>query len=633
MLAACAVIVVMYVRNDDMGGDPITPRGDGKYRPVLARGDGHMLYLMARSTALDGDWDFGNDLKRFGDPWSEPVSSTGRKEIVHPIGPALVWTPLIWVAQGAAVVANAFGGEIPLHGYTLWHQRFVFLSSALFGCLAVLLAWRLARMLCGGAWAATYAAIAILLGTSLTYYSTYMPSYSHAMDACACAAFLAYWAHTRERTDLRRWVVLGMLLGLATLIRVQEVALGVVILLEVGVRARGARTRDDWRLVGRMVLGGALVLLICALVLIPQFLEWHLVFGSATHLPQGPRFTRLNAPMVGELLFSARNGWFSCTPLAYLGCIGLCFVPRKHRLIAVGLGLVVLIQIYLNSTVLDWWSGSSFGQRRLCNVTLPIVVGLAALLASCGRLAMRQRRVPRAVFHVLLIAVLGCFVAWNLNRVSKLDRGKGAPAEHILSCCNRMPLALRGTARWIYDRVGNPFQFPANAIFALRHDVPLKRWDEIVGNYALIPSLGDARDNKIAGIRGEWPIASDATGPYLVHGWSPAHSEAARKFRFTVAGAATMLVPNLMPDLQRVTVWIAADHSKEVVVKWNGDVVARRTVEAAWMPIEFTIEGDLHANELTVVAALEPVSTTGLLGESPEPVGVAVSALEFLMLQ
>jgi len=62
LLAAFAVIVGMYCTNQDMGQQPDAPRGDGVYRPVLARGDGHMMYLMARSTALDGDWRFDNNL-------------------------------------------------------------------------------------------------------------------------------------------------------------------------------------------------------------------------------------------------------------------------------------------------------------------------------------------------------------------------------------------------------------------------------------------------------------------------------------------------------------------------------------------------------------------------------------------
>ena len=141
---ACALVVLMFVTNHDMAGKPDAPRGTGQYLPILDRGDGHMMYLMARSTAIDLDWVFDNDLARFGDPWNEPRTPTGRKSIVQPIGPALVWTPLIWISVGAAWVVDLFGADIPLHGYTLWTQRFVFLSSALFGCGAVLLAARVA---------------------------------------------------------------------------------------------------------------------------------------------------------------------------------------------------------------------------------------------------------------------------------------------------------------------------------------------------------------------------------------------------------------------------------------------------------------------------------------------------------
>src|SRR4029078_10367508 len=79
VIAACGLVSTMYCTNQDMCGDPKPPRGDGVYRPVLARGDGHMMYLMARSTALDGDWRFNNDLGRFGDPWNQALGPTGRK--------------------------------------------------------------------------------------------------------------------------------------------------------------------------------------------------------------------------------------------------------------------------------------------------------------------------------------------------------------------------------------------------------------------------------------------------------------------------------------------------------------------------------------------------------------------------
>lgn len=620
LLAACAVIVTMYCTNQDMGKQPDAPRGDGVYRPVLARGDGHMMYLMARSTALDLDWRFDNDLARFGDPWRQHVTATGRKAIAHPIGPSLVWTPLIWIAQAGAVVANVFGAGIELHGYTLWHQRFVFLTSALFACGAALLGAWLARRLFAGPWAAAYGAIAVLLGTSITYYGTYMPSYAHAMDAFACAAFLAYWAFTAGRSDRRRWLTLGILLGVATLVRVQELAMGVVVALEVVVEAVRRRGGLAWW------LGGALALAVALVVFIPQLLEWHIVFGKVTELPQGARYTRLEAPMIGELLFAPRNGWFSSTPIAYLGVIGLCCLPRGRWLVAAGLLAAVAIQVYLNSTILDWWGSAAFGQRRLCNVTLPLVVGLAALLWRCSRL-----RLPRWAKHALALAILGSLVAWNLGRVGALRAGVAAPDALTPTCCDRVPRPLRPVFSAIYQRIGNPFELPASAWFAVRHGVPLTRWDQIVGNYPLVPGLDTLLDDSLWRQRGAWRIGT-VHELYLVDGFSrPAKGD--RPLRWTTSPSATVLVPNLMPYGQALTLWLAPGGAHHATVRWNGDVVADADL-AGWTAVRFALPAiALHTNELTIEAPVAPAAGLPPSWPAPPgPVGVAVGDLELAFL-
>ncbi|HEU4735107.1 MAG TPA: glycosyltransferase family 39 protein [Kofleriaceae bacterium] len=631
LLAAFATIVAMYCTNQDMGKQPDAPRGDGVYRPVLARGDGHMMYLMARSTALDGDWWFDNDLARFGDPWRQRTTRTGRKAIAHPIGPALVWTPLIWIAQAGAVIANLAGAGIQLHGYTLWHQRFVFLSSALFGCGAVLLGAWLARRLLGGRWAATYGAIAVLLGTSLTYYATYMPSYAHAMDAMACAAFLFTWAITVGRSDRRRWLVLGVLLGLATLVRVQELAMGVVVALEVVVET--VRRRGRWREVASWWLGGAATLAVTLIVFAPQLLEWHLVFGKLTELPQGARYTRLEAPMIGELLFAPRNGWFSTTPVAYAAVLGLVVLPRRARLVAAGLVAAVAIQVYLNSTILDWWGSAAFGQRRLCSVSLPLVVGLASLLWRCGRLA---RRLPVTARHAIAIAILGPLVAWNLMRVGQLRGGIAAPDALSPTCCDRVPGPLRGALAALYRHAGNPFELPASAWFAWRHDVPIDRWDRTVGNYPLIPALDSLLDDQVEQLwaqRGAWRLGSAGIEPYLVRGWSrsvrPAQSD--RALRWTTEASATALVPNLMPYGQRLTLWLAPAGAHHAKVRWNGAVVAEAEL-AGWTAVTFDLPDiALHTNELEIEAV--PAVFAPPAGPAPEgPVGVAVGDLELAFL-
>jgi hypothetical protein len=633
MLVGCVVVLAMYCTNRDMGGDPDSPRGDGTYRPVLARGDGHQLYLMARSTALDLDWRFDNDFARFGDPWNEPRTRTGRKAIVHPIGPALVWTPLIWVAEAGAVVANTLGADIPLHGYTLWHQRFVFLTSVVFGCGSVLLARRLAQRCSLGRWAPTYAALAVLLGTSLTYYSTYMPSYSHAMDAFACAGFLAYWTATLGRTDVRRWILLGVLLGAAALVRVQEIATGVVVAIEALAAVVTALRRRERvaSVAGRWLGGGALVLVVAGIVWIPQLVEWQIVFGKFTELPQGHRFTRFEAPMIGEVLFAPRNGWLVTTPLAYLGLVGLLLAPRRLWLVTGALLAVVAIQVFLNSTVLDWWSGASFGQRRLCNVSFELVVGLAVLCWRVGRLL--ASRLPVAAIRACAVVVVGAFVGWNLVSVGDLTHGRAAPDALSPSCCDNVPSPLRGPVRWLYDRIGNPFELPASAVFAIAHGVPLSRWDQTVGNYPLLPGLAELHDDAaFFRVRGTWNLGAPDIEPYLVDGWSEIRRANGRSFRFTTARVATVLVPNLVPDGQRLTLWLAAGGARVATVRWNGDIVAHAELTDGWTPVVFDLPDiAIHTNELAVEA--EPaLLANDKLGSEPGPVGVAVSRVDFELL-
>jgi hypothetical protein len=637
VLVACVAVAGMYWCNDDNAGQPDAARGTGQYLPILDRGDGHMLYLMARSTALDLDWDFENDLRDFGDPWLQPRSPiTARKEVPHPIGPALIWTPLIWIAHAGSKVANWFGADIADHGYTEWHQRFVFLSSVLAALGAVLLGRKLAQRFVGGAWAPTYATVAVILGTSITYYATYMPSYGHALDAGVCAAFIATWALTFGTWAWRRWVVLGVLLGVAMLIRVQDVALGIVIVVEVAsvITSDLKKRAIDWRMRALIWLaGGATVLAIAVVVFVPQLCYWRIVYGDWFTLPQGDRYTRFGSPMILELMFAPRNGWLATHPIAYLSVIGLFCLPRRARVIGLALVLAVAIQVYLNSTIIDWWAMSSWGQRRMCSVTAILVVGLAALLWRLGRLAARVPRIPRAVWHVPAIVVLGTMIAWNIWRVRDLQGGKAAPAELEPTCCQATPEWARDELVWIYRRIGNPFQFPANVWFAWKHGVELQRWDKAVGYYALVPPAHTLRDQSMFLERGAWRIGYPLSEPYLLDSWSTVATGGDKAFRWTLAPTTRVLVPNLVPYAQHFTLWLAPGGSRGVTLRWDGDVVARVQLHDGWQQVTWTVEDmSVGEHELAIETVLAPFAGGDTWPAARRPVGVAVNLLEIQLL-
>jgi hypothetical protein len=108
------------------------------------------------------------------------------------------------------------------------------------------------------------------------------------------------------------------------------------------------------------------------------------LYGAPFTIPQGEGFVRWSDPQIIPLLFSAKNGFFSYHPIYLLGAVGFTFSLFKREYdnmpIFFGIALIFIAQVYINSTVEDWWAGHSFGQRRLL-FSLPLFVfGTSSLL-------------------------------------------------------------------------------------------------------------------------------------------------------------------------------------------------------------------------------------------------------------
>ena len=90
----------------------------------------------------------------------------------------------------------------------------------------------------------------------------------------------------------------------------------------------------------------------------------------------------------------------------------------------------MLSQVYLNSCIMDWWGQAAFGQRRLCSVTVALVVGMAALLRLAGigaaRLWRERRRLGVRIAHGVAIVAMAWFLVWNWAWVNMYRHGRAA---------------------------------------------------------------------------------------------------------------------------------------------------------------------------------------------------------------
>jgi hypothetical protein len=352
-------------------------------------GDAVHYFVYLRSLVFDGDLQFHNDYVRLyglthrgpGVAWVYDPLPSGYTRNVMPVGTAIAWAPLYLLVAGALSLLRMLGADVAVDGYSR-----VFQAAAGFSGIAAAT---------GGAWltyraaeamfdrrVAFWSTLTLWLGASPLYYSMVSPTYSHAVSMMTTGAVILYWLRTRAREDLKRYAVLGALIGCATLVRWQEATLLALPLLDAQWSA--------WRTKGTLAFGRWPVQLLVAvlaalLVFAPQMIVWSLFYGEPFVIPQGGQFMRWHDAALGAVLFSDWHGLFTWTPVVLLAVVGIVPLWRRDRHVATGVIMLLLAAWYTNAAVADWWAGEAFGSRRFVSCVPLFVLALTALLSTWKR--------------------------------------------------------------------------------------------------------------------------------------------------------------------------------------------------------------------------------------------------------
>ncbi|MDB4988854.1 MAG: hypothetical protein JWN04_4032 [Myxococcaceae bacterium] len=445
-----------------------------------AHGDGLYYYAYLRSLAFDRDLDFSNDYALLGDQFHAGVNPiTRRPQNVFTVGPALFWLPLVPVAELAQDLSEWFGApHEELDGTEPSFQRIVLFGSTLAGLVATALALALALRITEPSFA-ILASIGLCVGSPLIWFMLRQPSFSHATDACAVALFASAWLARFGSRSLLQWVGMGLLLGLAMLVRPQNIAHVMLPLAEwlwlavPLIRARDARALSKW-----VATGGAFVLA-AALAFSPLLWIWRSLYGRWTLVPQGADFMHWYDSRWDVTLFSSRGGLFAWHPLILLSVVGLFVLAcsrryaRELRLFAV-LGIVILLaQSYINGAARDWWGGWAFGGRRFLSCTIYFAAGLATMLETFRRFVVARP----ARFAKLSAAAFVCmFALYNRSLADDYLFSRVAP-DAAQPMKPRYASALLKTLDEGYALFGNPGSWPANLWFAFRARTSPERYD------------------------------------------------------------------------------------------------------------------------------------------------------------
>ncbi|UCH84640.1 MAG: hypothetical protein JSW50_02800, partial [Candidatus Latescibacterota bacterium] len=336
----------------------------------------HIAY--ARSLLWDADLDFTNDYQRLGSIESEPgiafgaLTEAGRPGNPFGIGSAVLWLPFVAIVAVLGFAASAAGFNVATDGFGTSILLAVHMGTWTYVAAALLLIVLILRETLpgGGKRAAVFGAF---FGTPLIYFVLQMPSYSHACSAFVVTLLLYLSLRWRSEWTNRRAVMLGLVLGLAGLVRVQELGFWFIPLI-IGWYGGAMRQRKDVLQAG-IYTGAALV------VFAIQLAAWSVIYGSVFQIPQGSGFLQFSIDRLWNVLFAARHGLIAWSPVIALAAAGWVMLIRRRDTRALGLAAIVgfVIQWFVNSLPIDWWGGWSFGARRFVDCVPLVAVGLAAV--------------------------------------------------------------------------------------------------------------------------------------------------------------------------------------------------------------------------------------------------------------
>jgi len=388
-------------------------------------GDGVGYYALARAPLIEHSFDFSHDYQSANTGFRENrIDENGRPRAIFrtvtghldnhfAIGPALLWSPFLFLAHLGVLLARALGSSIAADGFSAPYRVAMAFATCLYGFLGLLLSFRLARKYVADRWA-LLATITIWWATSLPVYMYFNPSWSHAHSAFVVALFLWYWHETRPARTTRQWLLLALSAGLMLNVYYANAMLLAIPAAEAFQQYRGAIRRDP----ASPTIGGlfsshllfAAVMLAC---LLPTFLTRMIIYGSpfaSGYIPL--RDWLWDSPAFLQVLFSSNHGLLAWTPVVLLAFVGLLIFARREPSIGVPLLFAVLSLYAFISLYPDWAGISSFGNRFFVSLTPLFIFGLAVLLDSASCLVPAQRS-----FKIAAPAVLAAFVLWNLGLI------------------------------------------------------------------------------------------------------------------------------------------------------------------------------------------------------------------------
>lgn len=379
--------------------------------PLAIEGDGVFYYSWLHSAWFDRDFDFQNQLAHFAaDDFHSRrllteniLTSLGRVPNPYAFGAAILWLPFFFFAHLISLVFQFLTGAPVADGYSDFYVLLINFASWLFGAVALIINYRLGRKFFPRP-TVRWALAGAYLATPWFYYQIFEPSMTHAASLLMVSVWW-YWVIKFWRQEKINPWWLGVITFLMIAVRWQNLLFLAAYFCLFWPRS--------WPKIRDAAKKWLLVLSPTILFFAVQFLVWRRLYGQLIIVPQGERFINWDFSIF-YTLFSSDRGLLLWSPILILALIGLIYLWRFHRPLAIASLAVFILQWFLNSSLNDLGGGDAFGGRRFLE-TLPFLgLGLMAFFEFWRR--------PRWLWALAAVLIFWNFILLENYRLGYIPR-------------------------------------------------------------------------------------------------------------------------------------------------------------------------------------------------------------------
>lgn len=334
---------------------------------------------------------------------------SGNYVMKYPIGQAIQMSPFFGLSHAYAKTSNTY----PADGFSRPYQLGIAFGVLLFALLGMVLLRRLLLKYFPDNVVA-WTVIGVGIGTNYLEYTTMSGAMTHNNLFVLYLALILVTIKFYKSPGLWHAVVIGGIIGLATITRPTELMMGLIPLLwgtkftAYGFKNRFAFLAGQWKALLLAAVVGAAVLFL-------QPLYWHSATGEwivYSYQDQGFSFLK---PHILDGMFSFKAGWLPYTPLGILMLGGLVLFWRKHKATAPAVCLYLALFMYITWAWDIWWYGGSLGQRSMVQVYPLLAFGLAALIQTAAG--------KKGIVRILTGLAFGVFVLTSLFWTHQAHKG------------------------------------------------------------------------------------------------------------------------------------------------------------------------------------------------------------------